>query len=258
MRTRQAWQTKAQHPAERLIFPALLAAAAFALVMCARQAEPIGVWVALFGISGWIIVLCLHEFAHAAVSYAGGDTSVRERGYFTLNPLRYTDIANSLVIPLILLLVGGIPLPGGAVLVEPGRLRHRWWASLVSAAGPAVNLVSGAGLAVVGAQFTSADSAVLGAALSFLGLLQFVTGVLNLLPIPGFDGFGILEPHLAPALLRTIAPWRPWLPLAAFALLWGIPGASGLLFELGYRLVDLVGGEPALAALGGQLFFFWR
>ena len=46
-----------------------------------------------------------------------------------------------MIIPIILLAVGGIPLPGGAVLVEPGRLRRRWYASLVSAAGPATNLV---------------------------------------------------------------------------------------------------------------------
>ena len=99
-------------------------------------------------LGGWVITLCLHEFAHAAVAYAGGDTSVRARGYLTLNPLRYTDLAYSVIIPILLLAVGGIPLPGGAVLVEPGRLRHRWYASLVSAAGPATNMVAGFLLAV--------------------------------------------------------------------------------------------------------------
>ena len=99
-----------------------------------------------------------------------------------------------MIIPIILLAVGGIPLPGGAVLVEPGRLRRRWYASLVSAAGPATNLVAGVVLAMIGAGFNTR----LGAALSYLALLQFVAGILNLLPIPGFDGFGILEPYLSP------------------------------------------------------------
>ncbi len=136
-------------------------------------ADPIGVWVFAVVLGGWVITLCLHEFAHAAVSYLGGDTSVRARGYLTLNPLRYTDLAYSVIIPILLLAVGGIPLPGGAVLVEPGRLRRRWYASLVSAAGPATNMVAGVVLAVIGAGFTDRRS---GAALSYLALLQFVAG----------------------------------------------------------------------------------
>ena len=112
-----------------------------------RRLQPIGVWVFAVVLGGWVITLCLHEFAHAAVAYAGGDTSVRARGYLTLNPLRYTDLAYSVIIPILLLAVGGIPLPGGAVLVEPGRLRRRWYASLVSAAGPATNMVAGVVLA---------------------------------------------------------------------------------------------------------------
>jgi Zn-dependent protease len=109
---------------------------------------PVGVWVFVVVLGGWVITLCLHEFAHALVAYAGGDTSVRARGYLTLNPARYTDLATSVIMPIILLAIGGIPLPGGAVLVEPGRLRHRWFASLVSAAGPATNFLCGVLLAV--------------------------------------------------------------------------------------------------------------
>jgi len=210
-------------------------------------------WIFLVVLGGWVITLCLHEFAHAAVALAGGDTSVRARGYLTLNPLRYTDVAYSVVIPIILLAVGGIPLPGGAVLVEPGRLRRRWYASLVSAAGPATNLIAGVVLSAVSAQFVSA----LGAALSFLALLQFVAGILNLLPVPGFDGFGILEPYLSRRFTERIRPVRPWLPLVVFAILWSVPGASSWLFEAGYRLLDLAGGSPFLAQVGAGLFRFW-
>ena len=38
-------------------------------------------------IVGWIFSLCLHEFSHALVAYYGGDTSVRDKGYLTFNPL---------------------------------------------------------------------------------------------------------------------------------------------------------------------------
>src|SRR5690606_5341902 len=145
----------------------------------------------------------------------GGDGSVRARGYLTLNPLRYTDPVFSLVIPIVLLAIGGIPLPGGAVLVERHQLRSRAWASLVSAAGPLTNLVLGivctlAGTAVLGVQDGGYVTTPPGAAIAFLGLLQFVTAILNVLPVPGLDGFGILEPHLSPSVQRAVAPIRPW------------------------------------------------
>ena len=235
------------------IFPTVVAATAGAGIAIQLGASPVGVWVFLLVLGGWVITLCLHEFAHALVALAGGDTSVRARGYLTLNPARYTDVAYSVVIPIVLLAVGGIPLPGGAVLVEPGRLRHRWYASLVSAAGPATNLIAGFVLAIVAAPLLST----LGAALSYLALLQFVAAVLNLLPVPGFDGFGILEPYLPQRLKEAIRPLRPWLPLGVFAILFSVPGASNWIFSAGTQLFDLAGGNRALAGIGSGLFRFW-
>lgn len=240
------------------IFPTVLIVTVAAAVVLATGTRPgglpTGVFVFVVVIGGWLITLCLHEFAHALVAYLGGDVSVRARGYLTLNPLRYTDLAYSIVIPLILLAVGGIPLPGGAVLVQPGSLRRPWFASLVSAAGPLVNLIAGAVLAVVSGTMNDP----LGAALSFLALLQFVAAVLNLLPIPGFDGFGIIEPYLPAGFRERIRPLRPWIPLAAFALLWSVPALGSGLFEVGYRLLDAAGGNPLLAGVGGGAFQFWR
>lgn len=237
------------------VFPAVLLVTAAAGVGCALSAgRSAGVWVFVVCLGGWLITLCLHEFAHAAVALAGGDTSVRARGYLTLNPLRYTDPANSFLIPLVLLAIGGIPLPGGSVLIEPGRLRARWWSSLVSAAGPATNLLAGAVIAVAAIPIGSP----LGAALAFLGLIQFVAGLLNLLPVPGFDGFGIIAPYLPPRLLAAIRPWQPWAPLAVFAILWSIPGASAWLFDSALGLFDAVGADRSQAATGQALFFFWK
>jgi Zn-dependent protease len=57
---------------------------------------------------GWIFSLCLHEFSHALVAYYGGDTSVRDKGYLTFNPLKYTHPLYSIVLPLLFLVMGGI------------------------------------------------------------------------------------------------------------------------------------------------------
>jgi Zn-dependent protease len=236
------------------VFPVLCLVTAAGLVAAAKNAHPLGVWVFVAVLGGWIVTLCLHEFAHSVLALAGGDSSVRAKGYLTLNPLRYTDPANSLIIPIILLAIGGIPLPGGAVLVEPGRLRHRWWSSVVSAGGPATNLLIGVILAPLGARYDSG----LGAALSYLALLQFAAGILNLLPVPPFDGFGIISPYLPRKFMAAMAPYRPWIPLVVFGILFLVPGASTWLFDPAYRLMEAVGGSPLAAAVGGQLFQFWR
>lgn len=236
------------------VFPVICLVTAVAAVMAHRGSAPVGVWVFGVVLGGWVISLCLHEFAHAATALVGGDTSVRASGYLTLNPTRYLDTANSLLIPVILLAIGGIPLPGGAVRVQPGRFRHPWWSSVVSAAGPATNIVAGVVVAMVAAPFESP----MGAALSFLALLQFVAGILNLLPIPGFDGYGIIAPYLPATVTRPLARWGMWVPLAAFALIFTVPAIMAALFNAGYGLLSLAGGNTAAAGLGAGLFQFWR
>ncbi len=90
---------------------------------------------------GWIFSLSLHEFAHALVAYYGGDTSVKDKGYLTFNPLKYTHPLYSIALPLLFLFMGGIGLPGGAVYIETWRLRSGKWRSAVSLAGPSANII---------------------------------------------------------------------------------------------------------------------
>ena len=78
----------------------------------------------------WVFSVCLHEFGHAWVADKGGDHTVREKGYLTMNPLQYTDPLFSLVLPVVFLLMGGIGLPGGAVYINHQLLRSRGWDTL--------------------------------------------------------------------------------------------------------------------------------
>src|SRR5438552_3895506 len=89
----------------------------------------------------WVFSVCLHEFGHAWVAYQGGDYTVREKGYLTMNPLRYTHPVYSLLMPVIFMMMGGIGLPGGAVYIEHHLLRSRAWETGVSLAGPFMNLL---------------------------------------------------------------------------------------------------------------------
>src|ERR1051325_5979175 len=90
---------------------------------------------------GWVLSVTLHEFAHGLVAYLGGDYTIRERGGLSLNPIHYVDPVMSLILPMVIFLIGGIPLPGGVTYVHDDLLRNRGWKTAVSAAGPAMNLL---------------------------------------------------------------------------------------------------------------------
>jgi hypothetical protein len=95
----------------------------------------------VFVLVGWVVSLCLHEWGHAITAWFGGDRSVAERGYLTLNPVRYLNPWMSIALPLAFLVLGGIGLPGGAVWVNKDALKTNLWRAAVSAAGPVMNLL---------------------------------------------------------------------------------------------------------------------
>lgn len=210
----------------------------------------------LFVLGGWAVTLCLHEFGHAAVAYKGGDFSVRDKGYLTLDIRRYTDPVLSIVLPLVLLAFGGIPLPGGAVWINHHALRSKKIESLVSLAGPVTNLVIGVILTGIVAFFS--PPADLANAISYLALLQVVAFVLNILPIPGLDGWGVLEPFLSYKAQQFGAKARPWAPLVLFAVLIGFTEVNALFFQAATSFFEMIGGDPASAFNGIRSFMFWR
>ena len=172
---------------------------------------------AAFGLS-----VCLHEFGHAIVAYWGGDKSVKDKGYLTLNPLRYTDATTSLILPLIFLVMGGIPLPGAAVYINHGALRSRLWKSAVSAAGPLATIFVTLLLAGLFATVPM-SSTLLYEGLALLLTLEIASVFLNLLPIPGLDGFGIVNPWLPAAWQPKLRPVRKYGIWILFGLFWTVP-----------------------------------
>jgi Zn-dependent protease len=160
------------------------------------------------------------------------------------------------VLPVLFLLLGGIPLPGGAVWIDHGAIRSRAVRSLVSFAGPAVNLVLGIALALAVAALPMPVG--LAAGLSCLALIQVLAFVLNILPVPGLDGFGVLEPYLSDGARQFAAKVRPWAPLILLVVLLGVPFANRLLFGIGDGLFALIGGDGSLARAGYSALLFWQ
>lgn len=211
----------------------------------------------LFVVAGWILSLCLHEFSHAFFAYRSGDRSVADKGYLTLDPLKYGDIILSFAIPVLFVLLGGIGLPGGAVWIDRGAIRGgRWRHSLISAAGPIANLVFALALAAVVTQMWSASHTYFWFALSFLAFLQVTAALLNLLPIPGLDGFGIVEPYLPRNWVRQANEYGGYAFMGLLALLW-IPSINRAFFSGVFHLTDLLGIKNTAISAGDTLFRFW-
>jgi Zn-dependent protease len=208
----------------------------------------------LFVTAGWITSLCIHEFGHAIVAYLGGDRAVATSGYLTLNPLRYTNVLLSLVMPIIFLLLGGIGLPGGAVYINHSVIRSKAWDSAVSVAGPAGTLLCGL---VVAAPFflPGLDSVPLGRlefyeALGFLAFIEAIALVLNLLPIPGLDGFGIIRPWLPYSVQDYAVRFGQLAIIGVFILLWFAPPFRQAFFGAVLQLTDITGIPRILIAYG--------
>ncbi len=212
----------------------------------------------VFVVSGWIVSLCLHEFGHAFFAWRSGDRSVATNGYLTLNPLKYTDVTLSFLLPVLFLLLGGIGLPGGAVYIDRGAIRGRLRHSLISAAGPLANLVFAIVLGVILTHLAkSLDHALFWSGLAFLAFLQVTAAVLNLLPVPGLDGFGIVEPYLPRHWVHQANRVGGYAFMALLALLW-FPPVNREFFSLVYHLTDLFGIDSNLTAVGHALFQFWQ
>ena len=226
----------------------------------------------LFVLCGWLLSLCLHEYAHALVAYFSGDRGVAERGYLRLNPLKYTHPLLSIVLPVVAVVLGGIGLPGGAVWVDHAHIGSKLKQSLISAAGPLTNVVfalllavpflAGLGPRIVQNEFGqyqlagNAGHLEFWSALALLAFLQVTASVLNFLPVPGLDGGNILHPWLSPAYQRAYNLFAPYGFILLFVLLWQ-SRINQWFFGAVYWLAELIGVPRGLSALGFELMRFW-
>ncbi|MEV6795533.1 site-2 protease family protein [Streptomyces sp. NPDC051320] len=217
-----------------------------------------GLAVFLFVTAAWVVSLCLHEYAHARSALHSGDISIGSKGYLTLNPLAYTHALLSIVLPVVFVILGGIGLPGGAVFIERGRIRGRWKHSLISAAGPLTNALFAV---VCTAPFwlhaLDGVPLVFRYALGFLALLQVTAAILNFLPVPGLDGYGVVEPWLSYGIRRQVEPFAQIGLLAVFALLW-IPSVNHVFFDLVDAILRGLGVGDVETYCGQAFYRFWQ
>lgn len=246
-------------PAVHPIFLAILGVTAVGGAIAWFAASTIGplayAGVFIFVIAGWLVSLCLHEFGHAYTAWRFGDSDVAVRGYLTLNPLKYSNPLLSLGLPMVFIALGGIGLPGGAVYLQTSFMTNRQ-RTLVSLAGPAANLLLAVVLLISILLFFDPNHGVFWSGVAFLAFLQITALLLNLIPIPGLDGYGAVEPHLRPETQRAVEPAKQFGFLILLVLLI-TPVLNQWFFSLVYSIFELSGISGRLASFGGQLTRFW-
>ena len=206
--------------------------------------------------AGWVFSVCLHEFGHALVAYYGGDHTVKEKGYLTLNPIHYSHPVYSLVMPLVFLFLGGMGLPGGAVYINDHLLRSRGWRTAVSLAGPLMNallvllLCVPFWLGIMDPRF--------GPALAFLIQLELSAILFNLVPVPPLDGFRALAPWLPAEFSEKLIANANIFMWTFILILWYVPPANQAFWSVVWSVSDRLGIDYELARTGWWQFQFWR
>ncbi len=143
----------------------------------------------------------VHEYAHAYAAYKLGDNSVKLSGQLTLNPLAHLDLVGTVMLVLI-----GFGW-GRPAQINPRNLKNpKRDLAIVAAAGPVSNILVAWVLIILQVLifniFPALNGLVIGDAISIFfsvtAQISVYLAVLNLLPIPMFDGFTILSAFLPP------------------------------------------------------------
>jgi len=162
-----------------------------------------------------LLSVTIHEFSHAYVANKLGDSTAKDLGRLSLNPLAHLDPLGTLA----LLLVGfGW---GKAVPVNYYNLKNpKRDAALISLAGPASNFIMAIGLTTLlkitsSVMATTPVMTILSIMSTFVYpiiLYNLVLGIFNLIPVEPLDGFKIVNGILPPKLAVQ------WVQLAPYGL----------------------------------------
>ncbi len=212
---------------------------------------------------GWIMTVVLHEFAHGIVAHFGGDYTIKERGGLTLNPIQYIDPFGSILLPAIFLMLGGIPLPGGATYIRRDLLRSRGWDAAVSAAGPAMNLLLFLLLSLpfhptIGWIKVNPDApdtwTLTQMFLVTMAMLQMIAAVINLIPIPPLDGFQIVGAYMDEETRDKLMSMSMFTFIVLFLIISRTPGLWSWIFHATVRIYLALGFDEEFLQFSRKAF----
>ncbi len=191
-----------------------------------------------------LIALTVHEFMHAYTALRCGDTTARDMGRLTFNPLAHLDPIGTILI----VLVGfgwAKPVP-----VNPYNFRHPGRDDmLVSFAGPASNFVLGIlfalllrTLLLLPVDLSGRYATGLVEMVKWGALINFLLGIFNLLPIAPLDGHHILRELLPYGARERFMQFSRFGPLLIIALWLFGGGIFRLMLTPAVILIELIAG----------------
>jgi Zn-dependent protease len=153
-----------------------------------------------------LISMAFHEAMHGFVAHWLGDTTAKDEGRLTLNPLKHIDIYTTILLPVILIIFHVPPFfAAKPVPFNPYRVKFgEYGAALVGLAGPFTNLF----LAIVAALFMRFNTAVgteLYDVLSIFVQVNLGFFVFNMIPFPPLDGSRLLYAFAPDGLRKVMA-----------------------------------------------------
>ncbi|MBI4425964.1 MAG: site-2 protease family protein [Candidatus Kerfeldbacteria bacterium] len=204
------------------------------------------------GVTALIFSIGFHEFSHVAVAYSLGDTTGKNAGRLTLNPLKHLDPVGTLLILLGAFIGWGRPAP-----FNPQNLRYqRYGSAFVALGGPASNLllftIFSLVLRLVYPLFGPEN--LLTVFLQIFVIMNASLLLFNLVPLPPLDGSWLLLallPRAADPLRELLSRYGWALLLAVIFLDFGlrVPIISPFLYGGVLFLTNLVGIVPYLGTI---------
>lgn len=181
-----------------------------------------------------LLSITVHEFSHAYTANKLGDSTAKDLGRMTLNPLVHLDPLGTLT----LLLIGfGW---GKAVPINYYNLRNpKRDAALISLAGPASNFAMAVGLAILVKLLGAIIPSTLALSIVVYPIILYnlVLGIFNLIPVEPLDGFKIVNGILPP---RLAVQWVQLAPYGLYILILLV--VTGTTSSIIYPVVNLVAG----------------
>ena len=158
-----------------------------------------------------LFAITVHEAAHGWMARRCGDSTAFMLGRLTLNPIKHIDPMGTVIVPMLMLTLGGFmfgwakPVP-----VNPRHFKNpRWDGAWVAAAGPLANFLMmffWAGVSLLG-EYLRLEGISLGVPMRLMGTagiqINIILALLNLLPIPPLDGSRVFS-----SLLPVQLSWR--------------------------------------------------